>query len=148
MIDVEMADDIRKYETKTLGMFTTRQLVALCIGAVYSLPIALLIPVSFENKLLIFGLLMAPAIICGFTKMDGTNFEVVAIRMIYTFFLTPAKRKRIQKNTFREAMEKRDQKEEKIMLSKMSDSKRKEYEKNKKKKVIKYSNRKEFKVYK
>lgn len=148
MIDVEMSDDIRKYETKTLGMFTTRQLICAFVGLGYSLPIGLLIPTSASNKILIIGILMIPAILCGFVKMDGTHFEVFAMRFLYLYVLTPARRKMIRKNSYKESLDKQRAREEKIKLSKMPESKRKSYQRAKEHKMVKYTNKREYKVYK
>lgn len=150
MIDVEMSDDIRKYETKTIGSFTTRQVVCMVIGFTVGIPIGFLLPIeSMENKLFVSALFAIPIILCGFVKMDGVYFEVIALRMIYLFFLTPAKRKAILSNSFHESMNKQKAKEERTRLSKLSESKRKEYyaRKKNKAKFIKYSLKKEYKIY-
>ena len=150
MIDVEMADDIRKYETKTFGSFTTRQLACMAIGIAYSVPIGLLLPIeTINNKLFAIAILALPAILCGFVKMDGVYFEVIAIRMLYLYFLTPAKRKIVQVNPFHEAMNKQKTKEENVKLSKLPEAQRKEYYSRKKNKAkfIRYSMKKEYKIY-
>lgn len=148
MIEVEMSDDIRKYNTKVWGPFTKRQLICIVIGLVYSTPIALLIPVSLDNKMLIWGILIIPALACGYVTLDGAAMEVMLLRIIYLYFLTPARRKCIQKNLFHEEMKQMEKIEEKQKLSRMTNSQRKTYLKKKEKKHVVYSNKKENKLYK
>ena len=148
MIDVEMSDDIRKYETKTKGMFTTRQVVCIVIGLAVALPIGLLLPFKdFWNKILAIVFIALPFWFCGH-KVNGVNLEVLALRFIYLKYLTPAKRRVIQKNWFHESMNEYNRYLEKIKILKLNKSQRSEYEKMNKKGNIKYSIRKEYKVYK
>lgn len=150
MIEVEMTDDIRKYETKTVGPFTTRQLICIIIGAAYSIPIGLLLPVSTDNKVLIIILLMLPAFACGFVKMDGMHFETLAARMLYMYVLTPAHRKYVSPCSFRVEMENRDKRRLRRRLAKMSPGKRKRYLKahDPKNRTIQYYNDStKYKIY-
>ena len=136
MIEVEMSDDIRKYNTKVWGPFTKRQLICIAIGLAYSTPIALLMPVSMDNKLLIWVILILPALISGYATLDGAAMEVLLLRVIYLYFLTPARRKCIQKNLFHEEMIQIEKEEEKHKLSRMTSSQRKAYLKRKEKKHV------------
>ena len=146
MIDVEMNDDIRKYQPKLIGPFTKRQIISIVAGLAYSIPIAILVPTDISNKLFIGAILMIPALICGYATMDGAPFEVVAIRMIYLYFLTPAKRKCKQPNAYYEELRKINKKEEQKKISKMTSAEKKEYQASHSN--VRYSNRKEFKIYK
>lgn len=150
MIEVEMTDDIRKYDTKLLGPFSKRQLVCSVIALAYSVPIGLLLPINgLGNRIITIFFLAVPVLSCGWFKMDGAPLEVVVMRMIYMYFLTPAKRKYIKTCTFHEAMKQMDKEEEKNRISKMSKKDQKSYEKKKKNKpFVKYSNKSEFKIYK
>ena len=149
-VNVQMSDDIRKYETKTVGPFTTRQLVCILIAFAYSIPIGILLPISISNKILVITFLAAPVILCGYVKMDGTNFETLVIRYIYTHFLTPPKRKYISPISFREQMTQQEERLKKERIKKMSPEKKKaflEKEKKKKKKIVTYSDKAQFKIY-
>lgn len=149
MVEVEMSDDIRKYETKTAGPFTTRQLVFLVIAFIYALPIAIMVPIAIEYKILVAILLATPCILCGYVKMDGVNFEILVLRMIYLYFLTPAKRKQIVKNPFREELKKIKKQEEDKKIAAMTAKQRKKYIKEqKKKKQVHYSKNAALKIYK
>ena len=111
MIEVEMSDDIRKFETKFLGPFTMRQTVCTAIALLYAVPIAALINVSIDNKVLIGFILAAPALGCGFIKFGGMPLEVFFIRVFYMYFLTPSKRKCKSVNTYKATL--REMKKEK-----------------------------------
>ncbi len=147
MIEVEMTDDIRKYETKSIGPFTTRQAVCLIIGVVLGAPLAILIPVDIVYKIVLFCVGAALPFICGFIKMDGAHAEVVLIRMAYKLFITPTKRKYKLENSFRKAMETMEKKEEQARYANMSVSQQKAYRKKKEKKQIRYSNKKGCRIY-
>ncbi len=148
MITVEMSDDIRKYENKTVGPFTSRQVKSMLIGLLYTVPITMILPISLNNKFFVALLLFAPAFACGYVKLDGAYFEQIVINLLYMYILTPRKRKQIQKSEFMSEYRAFKEKEEKIKLSKMDAAKRKKYlETHGKDKKIIYSNRKEFKVY-
>lgn len=147
-IIVEMADDIRKFETKSVGPFTTRQLIWGLAGIGIALPIGLLLPFKLEDKILVSLVLAVPAFIMGFIKMDGMKGEVLVIRYLYKKVLAPQRRKYISKNTFREDLERQEKIREKKKLSKMTASEKKKYEKEKQsKEKIVYSSKKENKVY-
>ncbi|MBP3278877.1 MAG: PrgI family protein [Butyrivibrio sp.] len=148
MITVEMSDDIRKYENKSWGPFTTRQAVCIGLGVLVAGVIALLIPVDTGNKITIGLILMIPFFLCGFVKLDGAYFETIAINMLYLYVLTPRKRKNIQKNTFAEEYKELLKREEQIKISKMDAATKKKYmATHGPKKKITYSSREEFKVY-
>ncbi len=147
MIEVEMSDDIRKYETKTLGPFTTRQLVCVVIGIVLGAPIAALVPVDITYKIVLFCVFAAIPFMCGFIKMDGAHAEVILIRLAYKYFICPAKRKYILKNSFREALKAMEKREEQAKYANLSVSQQKAYKKQKENKQIRYSNKKGCRVY-
>ena len=149
MITVEMPDDVRQYENKVWGPFTFRQLICIGIGLLYSVPIALLIPAATQDKVLIWSVLIAPAVACGYVKMHGIYFEQIVLNLLYLFVLTPRKRKQVRKSDFRQQYDSLLKKEEEAKLSKMTAAQKKQYmERYGKNKKIIYSNRKEFKVYK
>lgn len=153
MIQVEMTEDIRKYETKAVGPFTSRQIACIIIGCVYSIPIALLIPASWTNRMFIFMFLMAPAVMAGYCKLDGTHFESLVFRIAYLYILTPTKRKYKSKNTWRKQLNKIKAKEKKQEMAKAQKAAGKTGKKKSgnKKKIDKpeviYSKKPEFKIY-
>lgn len=148
MITVEMSDDIRKYENKTIGPFTTRQGICLGLGLLVGGVTALLLPVDINNKITIGLILMLPFMLCGFVKLDGAYFETIAINMLYLYVLTPRKRKNIQQSEFMAEYRALEKQEEQIKLSKMDSAQKKKYmETHGPKRKITYSQREEFKVY-
>lgn len=152
MITVEMSDDIRKYENKTVGPFTTRQIVGIALGSVVALPIVMIVPLQdISNKILLFAVILIPFLACGFSRSSGGPIEVVAIRILYFYFFTPRKRKIIQKNEFYEEIKQRQEEKKNIWYSKLSPSEKKKYDDQYggigKKRKVKYSARKDMKVY-
>lgn len=148
MIEVEMVDDIRKTEPKTLGPLTTRQFICIILAGSYSIPLAIHLPFDIALKI-VFGVMTAlPVALCGWVKLNNEPFEIVMIRYIYKHFLTPSKRKVKQENPYKEALKKVRKKEETAMIKKMPPKKRKAYlQKKKKGKTVVYSKRKAYKMY-
>ena len=152
MLQVEMTEDIRKYDTKFLGPFTKRQTICVFLSLI-SLPIGFLIPFSEPAyRIVAICLLAAPIAMCGWVKMDGTYLEVLFIRYLYLTVLTPPKRKQISDNTIKELIDYRQKQLEKKKLATLTKKQRKLYEKKKAaQKVIKYYNNdakdKTFKIY-
>lgn len=147
MIDVEMSTDIRKYETKTVGPFTTRQTVCIAIGVVCALPFLLFLHCDWTTRIMIALFAMTPAFLCGWVKLNGTYFEVVAIRFVYKNYLTPQKRKHKVNNVYREMYKKMKKEDEDRMLAALPKGQQKKYLKNKENHLVKYSDKAEFKVY-
>lgn len=147
MVQVEMSDDIRKYQTKSIGPFTTRQAVWLFIGILIGALCAIPLPLSWDNKIIIGGFTACPIAFCGFKKMDGVNFEIFVIRYIYYKFLTPRKRKKKTRNSYKESLNQIRERKEKMKLRKMTPKQQKEYLKNKKNPKIEYSRKKAHKIY-
>ncbi len=146
MLQVEMTDDIRKYDTKFMGPFTKRQFISISVALVFAIPIAILIPGEIDMKLMVACLTGAPIALCGFVKLDGAYLEVLALRWVYQKILTPPRRKYISPCEQREFLKKLERKEEINMLNKMTKKQRKAYE-LKKNRSVKYYNNKEYKVY-
>lgn len=149
MIEVEMVDDIRKTETKFLGTLTFRQLICVVLAASYSIPIAILVPLSIELKFIIGVFLALPVAICGWIKLNNEPFEIVVIRYIYKHFLTPSKRKVKCINPYKESLKVVRKEAEKERVKKMTGKQRAAYEKRQKKgKTVTYSKKKSAKMYK
>ena len=147
-VEVEMNDDVRKYETKTFGPFTTRQMVCILIAMSYSIPIGIFAPLALDNKILLIIVVALPVLLAGYIQIDGTTFEVLLLRILYWKILAPGRRRYKMHNTFREALNRMNDSQERRYISRMSEKDRKEYLKKKKaKKVIKYSKNRKYKVY-
>lgn len=149
MIQVEMVDDIRKYEPKLIGPFSKRQSIAISIGVVLGLILMNIIPLSNSTeKFAVFIFSVVAVGLFGWITMDGTPLEIVLVRMIYLYFLTPSKRKYASSCTFKTDMRNMERLIEKDKLSRMSPRERKAYEKEKaKKNIITYSDNPEFREY-
>ena len=151
MITVEMSDDIRQYENKTVGPFTSRQVATIALGSLIALPIAIAVPFAdATNKIFLFAVILIPFLALGFAKSNGGPMEIVGIRMLYFYFMTPRRRKIIQKNEFYEEIKARKRQQIEVKLSKMPASERKKYEQiygTAKNKKVKYSARADLKVY-
>ena len=150
MIEVEMTDDIRKFETKFLGPFTMRQTICTVVACLYTIPIAIALPMELENKLLVAMLLAAPVIGCGYIKQDGMHLEVLAMRVLYMYFLTPGKRKCKAVNNYKESLKDVKKQNEKEYISSLSMKEQKKYQKQKekaKKKGVNYKSKQGIKVY-
>ena len=137
MIEVEMSDDIRKYDTNFIGSFSKRQCISLGLGCLLAIPIALALPLSMDNKVFIGFAIALPIILCGWIKMDGMPFEVFIIRYIYRMILTPRKRKYKSKNAYRKYYDK-------IKASKNGSATALKSKKN----AVKYSQKKQYRIYK
>ncbi len=143
MIEVEMSKDIRKYETKALGPLSIRQVICIIIAAAYSVPIGLLLPLSWDNKLIVIGALAIPGIICGKKNLiNGMSFEIFVLKLLYKNVLTPRRRRVKFKNVYKEELRKEEKKERNAKYNALSKKEKKKYEKEH---TVTYSN--EHKVY-
>lgn len=147
-IEVQMTDDVRKYDTKVIGPFNKRQLMCVLIAIPCALP-GVLIPKDIVLKILFSIILATPALLCGWIKYHGMYFEALFFRFLYLHVLTPKKRKYKSINLFRQAEKEYEKKAEREKIKSFSSKERKQYLKNKKKKqTVKYSKIPEYKVYK
>ncbi len=148
MVTVVMNEDIRKKEVKTLGFLTTRQAITVGLSLLYSVPIAIYLPIEdMVAKVFIGGLLAIPVASCGWIKMDGQPLEVLIIRLIIKHFIVPSKRKTKSSayTRHRKAIYKDREKER---MSKLTPAQRKEYKKKKAKGMhITYSKKKNMHIY-
>ena len=146
MIQVQMSDDIRKFETKFLGPFTKRQLICIIIGIVCIIPVFLFVKLEYPPKAFIMLFVAMPAFICGFTKMDGVNPEVWLMRMFYLWIHPRRKYKSV--NQYAPYYKKIKKYREKEKISKMSPKEKKAYIKRKNIGKVIYSKKIDYKVYK
>lgn len=101
MVEANVPDDIRKYQTKVFGPFTQRQMVSTGIAILVLTPIAIIlscIGINIGISILVAAIPAFPVMLCGFVKINNTNAEVVLLRIIYTKILTPALRKNIKES--------------------------------------------------
>ncbi len=147
-INVMMTDDIRKYETKQFGPFTTRQAICIVAALGYSIPIGVCIPTSISNKILLIAIMAIPVILMGYIKMDGAHFETLILRILYEMVLTPRRRKYKSENTFRTALKQMDDNTERRKMARMTRKEQKKYMQAKNiKKTVHYSRKRVNKVY-
>lgn len=146
MIQVEMTDDIRRFQTKFMGPFTKRQLICLIIGGLCAVPVLTLLDIEIKKRAFVALFFAMPAIICGFAKFDGVNPEVLALRCIYRM-LYP-RRVFKNENEYRPYLKQIKKERENNMISQMSKRERKSYLKLKSKGRVKYSQKREYKLYK
>ena len=146
-IEVDMAADIRKYETKEYGIFTKRQFKYVLIGGITGVVFGLLIPVSLMSRIVIGASIWILIVICGFIQIGGLSFEVVILKLYYMNFLTPKKRKCKIENSYRELYKAMKKQDEKDYYKSLSPKEQKAYMKAQKKKTITYSSEAEYKIY-
>lgn len=75
MIEVEMTKDIREYEPKTFGFFTTRQMVWSVIGLLLAFLLFKFVPASFDVRIVLAFVGFSPAVFFGFTKGGEINMS-------------------------------------------------------------------------
>ena len=102
MIELEVPKDIRKYEAKLFGPFTTRQLICFVIACAiaylaYQVLISMM-PQDFAFFLII--VIDLPVLLCGWFKPYGMPFEKFAKVAFTTTFISPAARKYVSENIF------------------------------------------------
>ena len=148
MIEVQMSDDIRKYEPKFVGPFNKRQFICVAIGAGIGVLGALISPGDAYVKVGVFLVLTLIPASLGYINPNGTYAEIFIARLIYKFFLAPGKRKYKRENTYKKAITEMLEAEERAKISRMSPQEQKKYYKKKEtSKVVKYSNKKEYRMY-
>ena len=96
MIEIEIPKDVRDYETKLLGPFTTRQLIcAVCMAVLCILTYKGASSILGEESSLkiFFPIVVAiPFGLIGWVKPYGMKFEKFAKSVFVSMFLSPAKR--------------------------------------------------------
>lgn len=96
MIEAKMPKDIRRYKTKLLGPFTTRQ--AICVGVMIAVDIALYTTVATPLKLsvntMIYGLMFVdlPIALFGWVEPHEVPFEKYLKDILFRTYAAPSKR--------------------------------------------------------
>ena len=118
MIEIEIPKDIRKYESKLIGPFTTRQAVCFVGGAVIAVPVFNICRQmgAFDLGSLLAICIFLPFILCGWVKVYGMTFEQFFQTFLYSEYLAPKKRKYITENIW-------DLPENKIDIYKLAEEK-------------------------
>ena len=102
MIELEVPKDIRKYEAKLFGPFTTRQLICFVIACgIAFLSYNFLKELMPQDILVVLIIVIdLPVLLCGWFKPYGMPFEKFAKVAFTTTFVSPAIRKYVTENAF------------------------------------------------
>lgn len=102
MIELPITKDITKYKPKLLLGLTTRQVICTVLALVAAVPLFLIMDKIFIRDFTFFVCmaLATPFVLCGFVHPYDMNFETYFLIIIRSIFLSPSKRKYIQKNMF------------------------------------------------
>lgn len=95
MIEIEIPEDIRKYEAKFVGPFTLRQAVCFAAGCVLAVPTYLIISKFAPTDVAAFACIIvsAPFLVCGWVQPYGMTMEQFAKTAFVSNILAPTKRK-------------------------------------------------------
>lgn len=102
MIELEVPKDIRRYEAKLFGPFTTRQLICFVIAcAVAFVALKFLGELMPQDYAFFFIIIIdLPVLLCGWFKPYGMPFEKFAKVAFTTTFISPPARKYVIENAF------------------------------------------------
>lgn len=101
MVEIEIPKDIRKYDSKLIGPFTTRQTICVIIAGVVAVAAyRCLDSFSGDLRLMISGLLAAPALLFGWYKPFGMKMEDFLRTAFVSTVLSPKKRKYKTQNIY------------------------------------------------
>ena len=102
MIELEIPKDIRKYEAKTFGPFTTRQLICFVIACVISIGVYKGLGAFVPQDLCFFIILIivSPVLLCGWFKPYGMPFEKFVQATFVSMILAPKVRKYVIENIY------------------------------------------------
>ena len=93
MIQVEMNGDIHDFSPKIISIFDKRQLACLGIALLCGSPVILYAGGDPLTRALAAGLLMMPAIACGWVKMYGMPLERFLLHILRHHLLSSPLRK-------------------------------------------------------
>ena len=102
MIKLEVPKDIRRYETKLIGPFTTRQLICFVAAVAIAFGVYTLLNglVPRDVAFILIIIICIPLILCGWFKPYGMHFEQFAKVAFTTTFVSPAVRKYVIENKY------------------------------------------------
>ena len=104
MLEAPIPKDVRKYDAKLVGPFTTRQLICFLGGSALSYGIYKMIGHSMgsETVLMICSVFASPFIVMGWYKPYGMPFEKFFKSAFTSTILSPRNRKYKTRNRFAE----------------------------------------------
>jgi len=100
---VNIPEDIYSYESKSCGIFTTRQLICTLLSFLVIAPtfiLLFLLTYSPDLSALVSILLGVPIIMCGIFKKDGQFLEKIIMYKWQWKFKYPQKRKFVMSNLY------------------------------------------------
>lgn len=103
MLEIPMSQNIKDFETRSIGPLTLRQAICIAISCSYGIPLAIHLPGDISLRILIVLLLMAPVIACGWLKIQGKYFEKF-IFMVIRNTIIRSKKRYPEKNTLYECL--------------------------------------------
>ena len=91
MIELEVPKDIRRYEAKFFGPFTTRQMICFVIAAIISIALFITLKDVMAQDVAIFLIIVIdlPFLLCGWVKPYGMPFEKFAQTAVTTTLISP-----------------------------------------------------------
>lgn len=157
MIIIQMPKDIRKYEVKSMGAFSVREIIYFSAAVVMAIPGIMVISKGFSmhknTMMMLLGgilalVLAAPFIMLAIMKeIERTPTEVYIIRAIYRKFVAPRVRKNKCLNRYRVMFDAERKRQIKKMYKSMSPLEKQAYMKFRKKGELKLSHKKQLKIY-
>lgn len=102
MFEIQIPKDIRTYDAKLIGPFTTRQTICVGIGSLLAIIAYNTIGqfVSQDLRIFICLVVVLPALLAGWVKPYGMPFEKYALVILTTHILAPKYRKYKTINAF------------------------------------------------
>ena len=125
MIEMKIPKELNRYEVKTVGMFTTRQAIALAV----SIPLCIL-SWKLTHQTIICMLIAIPSFLYGWYKPYGMHFEDFLKTAFISNVLAPKHRKYKTEN-FYESIREEVLKEEMLENNQNKKNKKQKYKKSK-----------------
>ncbi|WP_022754070.1 PrgI family protein [Butyrivibrio fibrisolvens] len=116
MIEVNVPEDIRKFEPTVVGPFTTRQALSLAAtaGLVYTVyMIEKAMGIQDPAQVPVFLIFAVPPMLCGWFKPYGMHFEKFIFKAFRENILSPSKRKYVVENMWDTIIEEENKDKEK-----------------------------------
>lgn len=101
MIEIEITKDIRKYESKLVGPFTTRQTICAAIACVIAYIVFRALEfLAIDIRLFVITIFISPLLFLGWIKPYGMKFEQFISTAFASTFIAPRIRKYKTINAF------------------------------------------------
>ena len=114
MLEIEIPKDIRRYESKLVSFLTTRQTICAVIAIVIAYLtycVTSFLPADFSFVLI--GIAVLPALLIGWVKPYGMNFEHFAATAFFSTFVCPKYRRYKTNNAYSMSVQKKHKKNKK-----------------------------------